>query len=149
MAGRNGKPTTGRCLCGDIRYEFYGEPIEVSHCHCQSCRRHTSNPISTFIAIDKNLFRYSNGTPVSYESSPSVQRTHCGRCGSPISYENRYEFALYVCTLDDPTGVEPTFHTWTDYQMPWLEMADDLPRYARGDRNADPVSYGPRRAKKN
>ncbi|MFZ2005552.1 MAG: hypothetical protein WB697_12720 [Stellaceae bacterium] len=30
--------TTGRCLCGAIRYEFRGAPEWVVHCHCDSCR---------------------------------------------------------------------------------------------------------------
>jgi len=34
--------TTGRCMCGDIRFEYLGAPIETGHCHCESCRRHTS-----------------------------------------------------------------------------------------------------------
>jgi hypothetical protein len=60
------KPTTGRCLCGDIRFEFEGAPIRTVHCHCESCRRHTSSPISTFITIDRDSFRYTQGAPVSF-----------------------------------------------------------------------------------
>ena len=33
-------PVTGRCLCGDVRYQFTGAPVKVLHCHCDSCRRH-------------------------------------------------------------------------------------------------------------
>jgi hypothetical protein len=51
-------------------------------------------------------------------------------------------FALYACTLDDPTRVEPTYHVLTVEQLPWLEIADDLPRYEYDSRNAAPVSYG-------
>jgi hypothetical protein len=137
--------TKGHCLCGDIRFEYRGSPIETMHCHCESCRRHTSSPLASFVIVDKGNFRYTRGTPVAYASSPGVERTHCGRCGSPIAYENKDEFALYACTLEDPTGVVPTFHSWTAEQMPWLEIADVLPRYAHGSHNATPVSYGPRR----
>jgi hypothetical protein len=137
--------TKGRCLCGDVRFEYSGAPIEALHCHCESCRRHTSSPFSTFVVVNKASFRYSQGTPVAYASSPGVERTHCGRCGSPIAYENSDEFALYACTLEDPAQVMPAFHSWTAEQMPWLEIADTLPRYEHGSHNAAPVSCGPRR----
>jgi hypothetical protein len=147
MGAGNAEVTKGRCLCGDIRFEYRGAPIETVHCHCESCRRHTSTPVSTFIVVDKGSFRYTQGTPVAYASSPGVERTHCGRCGSPIAYENKDEFALYVGTLDDPASVVPTFHIYTAEQMPWLEIADALPRYDHSSRNATPVRYGPRRAR--
>jgi hypothetical protein len=137
--------TTGRCLCGDIRFEYRGAPIRTSHCHCESCRRHTSSPFTTFIIIDKGSFRYTQGKPVVYDSTPGVvERTHCGRCGSPISYERKDEFALYACTLDDPTQVKPTYHTLIGEQLPWIEILDDLPRYEYGSNGTTPVSYGPR-----
>jgi hypothetical protein len=136
--------TTGRCLCGDIRFEYRGAPIETLHCHCESCRRHTSSPLSTFVVVDKGSFCYTKGVPIAYASSPGVERTHCGRCGSPIAYENKDEFALYACTLDDVTALTPTFHSWTEEQLPWLEIVDDLPRYAHSPHNATPERHGPR-----
>jgi hypothetical protein len=136
--------TRGHCLCGDIRFEYRETSIETLHCHCESCRRHTSSPFSTFVVVNKATFRYTRGMPVAYASSPGVERTHCGRCGSPIAYENKDEFALYACTLDDLSGVTPTFHSWTAEQLPWLEIADALPRYAFGSHGSTPVSYGPR-----
>jgi len=93
----------------------------------------------------RTLSATRGGAPVAYASTPGVvERTHCGRCGSPISYESKNEFALYACTLDDPTQVTPTYHVLTAEQLPWLEIADDLPRYEYDSRNATPVSYGPR-----
>lgn len=43
---------------------------------------------------------------------------HCGRCGSPISYETKDELALYACSPDDPTQVRPTYHALTAEQLP-------------------------------
>ena len=136
--------TTGRCLCGDIRFEYRGAPIETLHCHCESCRRHTSSPFSTFVVVDKGSFCYTKGAPIAFASSPGVERTHCGRCGSPIAYENKDEFALYACTLDDVTALTPTFHIRTEEQVPWLEIVDDLPRYAQSAHDATPERHGPR-----
>jgi hypothetical protein len=146
MAKATSDATKGRCLCGDIRYEYLSAPIETGYCHCESCRRHTSSPFVAYVVIDKGSFRYTQGTPVAYASSPGVERTHCGRCGSPIAFENSREFGLWIGTLEDPTTVTPTYHCFTAEQLPWIEIADDLPRYAYSSKNATPVSHGPHRA---
>jgi hypothetical protein len=138
----------GRCLCGDIRYEFRGDPIVTLHCHCDSCRRHTSSPVATFVCVAKASFRLLTGTPTTYVSSPGVRRVHCARCGSPIAYESdRHpdQLDLYVGTLDDPAAAVPTCHVHVAEQLPWFETVDTLPRYERGRRGATPVRHGPRR----
>ena len=137
--------TTGHCMCGDIRYEFAGAPLEIGHCHCESCRRHTSSSFVTYLVVDRASFRYTKGKPVIYVSSPGVERSHCGRCGAPISYENRNELAVYACTLDDLSKVVPTMHIRADEQLPWIEIADHLPRYEHGKRDK-PVRLGPKPA---
>ena len=53
--------TTGRCLCGAIRYEYEGEATLVTHCHCESCRRQTSSPVTTFIIVPKTALRFTAG----------------------------------------------------------------------------------------
>jgi hypothetical protein len=94
-------------MCGDIRYEITGPMFDVVHCHCESCRRHSSAAFVTTFNIDKTHFSYTRGTPVPYKSSPGVERTHCGRCGSPISYENARELSIFACTLEDLHAGEP------------------------------------------
>ena len=141
------KPVTGRCLCGDIRYEYTGAPLKILHCHCESCRRHASAPVTSFVCVDSARFRFTQGAPVAYASSPGVTRTHCGRCGAPISYaseRNAGQIDLYIGTLDDPAAVAPTYHVHVEEQLPWFEIADALPRYERGSKDATPVRHGPR-----
>ena len=135
----------GRCLCGDIRYEYRGEPIVTLHCHCESCRRHTSAAVATFVCVAKASFHIFGGTPTVYVSSPGVRRSHCGRCGSSIAYEsNRHpgQIDLYAGTLDDPAATAPTCHVHVAEQLPWFETVDDLPRYERGRRGNTPVRHG-------
>jgi hypothetical protein len=144
------KPVTGRCLCGDIRYEYRGAPVKILHCHCESCRRHTSSPVATFVCVAGEGFRYTKGEPVTYLSSPGVRRTHCGRCGSPLTYEsdrNASQVDIFIGTLDDPASVAPAYHVHTAEQLPWFETADPLPRYARGKSGNEPVRHGPRTLK--
>ena len=140
------KPVTGRCLCGDIRYQYTGTPVKILHCHCESCRRHASSPVTTFVCVPHEGFRYTQGRPVEYESSPGVIRTHCGRCGAPMTYaSNRNsQVDLYIGTLDDPMAAIPTYHVHADEQLPWFEVADTLPRYAGSKGDNAPLRHGPR-----
>ena len=137
----------GRCLCGNIRYEYRGEPVVTLHCHCESCRRHTSSPVATFVCVTKASFRLVSGAPMVYVSSPGVRRTHCGRCGAPIAYESDRrpeQIDLYAGTLEEPAAAAPTCHVQVAEQLPWFEMVDSLPRYERSRRGTAPVRYGPR-----
>jgi len=144
------EPTTGRCLCGAIRYEFRGKPEWVVHCHCDSCRRQVSSPLATVVGVLKQNFRFTAGAPNAYASSAGVWRSFCPECGSPIAYEAVRlpdEIHLYHGTLDEPDRLVPTGHVFTEEQLAWFEVDDHLPRYAKGGRGAKPIGHGPRRQK--
>jgi hypothetical protein len=130
-------------MCGDVRYEISGPMLDVVHCHCESCRRQSSAAFATFFNIDKTQLRYTRGTPVPYKSSPGVERTHCGRCGSPISYENAREFSIFACSLEDLTLVKPQAHIMVGEMLPWLEFGDDLPCFEKGLHGKPAISHGP------
>jgi Glutathione-dependent formaldehyde-activating enzyme len=55
--------TTGRCLCGAIQFEFAGEAVETTHCHCESCGRQTSSPVATFVTVHDSALRITRGQP--------------------------------------------------------------------------------------
>jgi hypothetical protein len=142
------KPMTGRCLCGDVRYEFTGAPIGANHCHCESCRRHTGTAMASFVTLRRTDLHFTGAEPIGYVSSPGITRSHCGRCGSPITWQSDRspdEIDLFIGTLDDPGRFAPTLHIHTAEQVRWLEILDDLPRYARERQNAAPMRVGPRR----
>ncbi|HEX5325991.1 MAG TPA: GFA family protein [Acetobacteraceae bacterium] len=140
---------TGRCLCGAVAYEVSGPPAQVVHCHCESCRRHTSAPVATFLIVRHADFRYTSGAPKVYVSSPGVRRSFCNRCGSPMAYETDRRpdhIDLFVCSLSEPATVVPRVHVHAREQLPWFEILDDLPRYAESFTNGEPIRHGPRPA---
>jgi hypothetical protein len=143
-----GEVTTGRCLCGAVRYEYRGPPLWVVHCHCDSCRRHTSSAVATFVSVAREGFRFTAAAPSVHASSPGVRRSFCGRCGSPIAYEaDRVpdEIHLYHGTLDDAAALPATGHVHTGEQLPWFEILDHAPRWRATARGGEqPVRIGPR-----
>ncbi len=140
--------TTGRCLCGDIRYRFEGEPLWVAHCHCESCRRQTSSAVATFVGVRTDKLSFTSGAPAIYHSTPGVDRSFCPRCGAPIAFASDQAFPgethLYIGTLDDPNGRAPTFHVHTGEQLHWFEILDDLSRYEESGQGSKPVGHGPK-----
>lgn len=143
--------TTGRCFCRAITYAFSGTPNWSVHCHCESCRRATSSPMTTFISVPQSALRFTKGKARYFQSSPGVKRGFCGDCGSQLTYETEKrpgEVDLYALTLDDPTNLRPSGHVYTAEQIPWFEVLDQLPRYAATSQGGTvgPVRIGPKRS---
>ena len=124
--------TTGHCYCGAVQFEVSGAPIWVSHCHCQSCRRHTASVMATFAGYHLAQLTYTADLPASYSSGDGVKRSFCGQCGSPISYQSdRWpdQVHLYLGIFDDPHEMHPEAHVKCEEKIAWLNLDDDLPRY--------------------
>jgi hypothetical protein len=138
---------TGHCLCGDVAFILTGAPVQIVHCHCESCRRSTSSPVTTFVIMRRNEVRFTQGRPRVFASSPGVRRSFCGRCGSPLAYEcdqRPDHIDLYLCSFADPRALIPEAHVHVEEQVAWFEVLDDLPRYGRTPRDGAPIRHGPR-----
>ena len=130
----NTKPTTGGCMCGEVRYEAVGEPRAVGHCHCPSCRHHTGAPVTTYAAFERDRVTFTKGDRKIYNSSPGVARAFCGKCGTPLTCELVEEewdglpfILLHISTLDNPDDYVPDRHWYHELGIAWFEVADDLP----------------------
>lgn len=142
----NDPTITGKCLCGDIRFAAAGDPLWVVHCHCNSCRRSTGAPVTTFVGCNRQKVKFSGDRKI-YNSSPGVYRGFCGNCGTPLSYESDRspgEVHFYISVIDTPHVFIPDHHVFYEEHIPWLELNDDLPRYDGLDRN-HPGSWGPKK----
>ena len=131
---------TGRCLCGDIRYEYSGAPVE----YCIDTHRRRSPPL---YALNSDAFCFTKGAPLflvfprreanalcalwfanrlPLRSEPAPDRSlpwNVGRSGGVTTHP-------FMSSLR---------HNWDSF-----EIADALPRYAKGQRGASPVRHGPR-----
>ena len=131
---------TGGCLCGAVRYRIDGTQRRVTHCHCIHCRRAGGAAFVTWAEFDASEFRLVAGSPARYESRPSVTREFCAACGSQLTYRHADEpqvVDVTVCSLDDPAPLQPEDHVWCDRALPWIDMADGLPRFGLGRWDSD------------
>ncbi len=122
-------PLTGRCLCGAITYYCTASPLWQGHCHCESCRRATASPFTSYFGVADGAWEIS-GNPAEYECSPGTYRQFCPRCGTQISYRSsRFpgERHFFAATLDRPEAFAPTRHYFWDERLPWLHLSDGLP----------------------
>jgi hypothetical protein len=125
----------GGCLCGAVRYRVGGPARRITHCHCEHCRRAGGAPFVTWVELDRWAFSFVSGEPGTFQSRPGVTRRFCPSCGTQLTYENADlpdEIDVTAGSLDDVAGVLPEDHVWCDRMLPWLKLADGLPRYRRG-----------------
>lgn len=124
-------PFSGRCLCGAVTYRCTAPPLWQAHCHCESCRRATASALASFFGMADGQWHWTGTAPASFASSPATTRSFCPRCGTPMAYRSsRFpgECHFYAATLDRPQDYAPESHVHSDEQLPWLRLADDLPR---------------------
>jgi len=122
----------GGCLCGAIRYSFEGDPLWKCHCHCSMCRRLTGAGFATWVGFPAGAFSWIEGQPSFYRSSSEVEIGFCGNCGGTMTFHRVHEASAALGSLDNPEKVPAgpdDDHVWTEDQIPWLKIDDDLPRY--------------------
>ena len=124
-------PFTGGCSCGAIRYEASGEPYNITHCHCQDCRRSSGAAFVTWASFRRSDFRVTQGEMREITFVGRL-RSFCPRCGSSLTFRSTPEadeIDVTVCTFDHPEVISPTDHIWVEDQLPWIEITDELPAH--------------------
>ncbi|MFC5547022.1 GFA family protein [Massilia aerilata] len=124
----------GGCACGAVRYETAGEPFHRTLCHCVDCRRAAGAPAVAWFSVPAAALRFVKGTPATHRSSPTVERSFCGACGTPLAYRNDAypeEVDVTTCSLDDPAAASPRDHTFASQRLPWMRVDDGLPVFPR------------------
>lgn len=123
-------PYTGRCLCGAVTYRCTATPLWQGHCHCQSCRRATASPVTSYFGVADGAWSFIGLSPAEYESSPGAWRQFCPRCGTQMTYRSaRFpgERHFFAATLDTPEAFAPTRHYFWEERLHWLRLSDGLP----------------------
>ena len=124
----------GGCLCGAIRYRATGESTARSLCHCKSCRLASGAPSVAWVVFRASDFSFVRGEPVRFHSSPTVMRTFCGRCGTPLTYQRDSRptsIDVTTATLDQADRFAPTIEIWLEDKLEWECTTDSLRQYQR------------------
>ena len=123
---------TGGCLCGAVRYRVTADPIRAVICHCGLCRKVSGAPLMSFVHFPLEAFTWVEGAPTRYRSSSDAERGFCAACGSTLTMHESVlgdRVQVSLGSLDRAEDVRPDDHVWTESQLTWLRIEDDLPRF--------------------
>ena len=129
-------PMTGRCYCGQVRYEAEGDPVFKGQCHCRECQYIAGGAENLFMLMPAAGFRYVEGTPKQFSRTDleaPVTREFCPNCGTSLVTRiprNPAVVVLKVGSLDDPKAYGgPQAVIWTRDAQPFHLMPDGVPRF--------------------
>ncbi len=128
---------TGRCYCGDIRYEFEGEVQGALQCHCRECQYITGGNANVIMVLPESGFRFVQGEPKPFARSDienPVTRLFCPRCGTAIgtrSPKRPGSFIVKVGTLDDPSVFQARAAIFTVDKQPFHHIPEGIPAFER------------------
>ena len=123
---------SGGCQCGGVRYVARGKPGMVALCHCSMCRRANAAPMVAWAMFEADEVEFVEGKPAQFASSPGARRGFCGHCGTQICFTADFLPGLIditVGSLDAPERLAPELHYWDAERLPWVAIADGLPRH--------------------
>lgn len=109
----------GGCYCGAVRYRAEGEPLLHAQCHCRECQYLTGGSPNLFIAMPKDEFTFTKGSPSTFTRSDlerPVTREFCSNCGTHLltrSPARPDAVIVKVGSLDEPSVFDPQIAIFT------------------------------------
>src|SRR5215471_7687029 len=80
---------SGRCLCGEVRFEVLGPLGDLLICHCRECRRWSGHLFAATAARRQDLV--VEGPTLTWVESPEsetgARRGFCSSCGSSLFWD--------------------------------------------------------------
>lgn len=136
---------TGGCACGAVRFRLLSDPYGAGWCHCRNCQLNSGSPAMAFATIPAKDYRIEQGADriSRFASSDVGRRVFCSACGTPLLFQDGdapETIEVSLATLDEPDAVKPEFHIFYESRIGWADAADDLPRYARFRKGAEPMA---------
>lgn len=120
----------GHCLCGAVTFEARGESLWQAVCHCESCRRATSSPVTAFVGFPRDAVTWSGELPGRYQHSEKAERLFCARCGSQLAYVSSArtdQIDLYTAAFENPDAFPPTKTAYASEALDFTKHISELP----------------------
>jgi len=80
----------GQCLCGAVQLDCRLDSLEVSACHCQTCRRWGGGPLLAVECAQPPVIGGGDALAV-HASSDWAERGFCRHCGTHLFYRLKAE----------------------------------------------------------
>ena len=118
----------GGCLCGAVRYEARGEPLNMGHCYCADCRKASGSGFIPFMGFPASAITFT-GAPrqhrcASFRGTEAV-RNYCPDCGGLVFggvVGESDQHTIYAGSLDDPSLFSPRIAIFNRDRPAWAEL---------------------------
>jgi hypothetical protein len=126
---------TGRCLCGEVRFEVAQPFTGGAFCHCLSCKKLSGGGGTANGRVPTEAIRVVAGEELlrTYQPDEGSAKTFCSACGSNLfggGWPDSPAASVRLSALDDPGGFVPGSHIFVRSVAPWETLSDDgLPRF--------------------
>ena len=126
---------TGRCLCGQVRYEIKGNLGIFQYCQCSRCRKFTGSAFAANLLVAPEDFRWLKGEQLvgRYElgEAKHFATCFCKNCGSSLPWLSQSGKAVVIPagTLDEDPGIRPSQNVFSASRAEWFEEPHGLPSY--------------------
>ncbi len=130
---------TGSCLCGGVRFEVAGEPLNAGYCHCTRCQRRTGGAVSAQARIDGTDFRWLEGEELVKtwrHADGGFEKGFWTECGAHLFSRNPddpTQMTVRMSAFDQDPGVRPSWRAYVAYAAAWEPIPDDgIERFDEG-----------------
>jgi hypothetical protein len=121
---------TGRCLCGQVSFNYIGDLGPSAYCHCDDCRRCTGSAFNVSIRLERENLGINgedNMGNITYvaDSGKNISRLFCKSCGSPIMtlHQEQPEYAwVKAGIVDQHELIKPIGEIWTSRKVQWAQI---------------------------
>lgn len=119
---------TARCLCGRVWIECRGEPVRVSICHCDDCRRRTGSAFGVQVRYPATA-TIASGAPAVFvrtaDSGRTAEHRFCPACGTTVWWTMERDPGLVVVAggaFADRDLPPPVVEVYAGRRYPWCGM---------------------------
>ncbi len=138
----------GSCLCGAVRYGIHRRHLKAMHCYCAMCRKAHGTAFSTHAVARPEQIEWLSGHDGlrAFESSPGAVRAFCPTCGTHMLVHGQTgdgTHAIPAGTLEGDPALTILGHMFTEDEVSWVRLDDDLPRYGGWPPGFGPAAGGP------
>lgn len=117
-----------------MKFEVTGPAKYACFCHCESCRRAAGGVYVPWATFARDTFVVTSGNMAKHRSSPRATRGLCPKCGTSLTYEHADrigEIDVTLTSFNEPSAFSPRSHIWVEDKLPWVNIDDELPQYAK------------------
>ena len=128
----------GSCQCGEVRFEFSGEPINQVFCYCTDCQVRTGGDKWFGIWVPSQNFQYVGDTaPTTYTTQADhggeIHCHTCPNCGVSLSIEFAFAgFHTVAAPCIEGNGeFKPNMAIFASSAPEWAILPTDIPVFDR------------------